>query len=50
MPDTVISHFNTLGSNQPKQLHFTNRHGRLIGDLEIPGVGAESKKEEVGLT
>jgi hypothetical protein len=41
MPDTVIARVNTLGNNQPEQLIFTNRHGRLIGDTDdakIPGV------------
>jgi hypothetical protein len=41
MPDTVIARVNTLGSDQPEQLIFTNRHGRLIGDtnaIDIPGV------------
>jgi hypothetical protein len=40
MPDTVIAHVNTLGSDQPKQLIFTDQHGRLIGDTDdvnIPG-------------
>ena len=32
MPDTVIARVNTLGSDQPEQLIFTDRHGRLIGD------------------
>jgi hypothetical protein len=50
MPDTVIARVNTLGtSDQPEQLIFTDRHGRLIGDgdteskttlnYNIPGVG-----------
>jgi hypothetical protein len=41
MPDTVIARVNTLGSDQPEQLIFTDRHGRLIGDtnaVDIPGV------------
>jgi hypothetical protein len=39
MPDTVIARVNTLGSNQPEQMIFTDRHGHLIGDsddAEIP--------------
>ena len=40
MLDTVIFRINTLGRNQPKILTFTNRYGRLIGDVETPGVGA----------
>ena len=38
MSDTVITHVNALGSDQPEQLNFTNRRGRPIGDVEIPGV------------
>jgi hypothetical protein len=33
----VIAGVNALGSDQPKQLTFTNRHGRLIGDVDILG-------------
>ena len=38
MPDLVIDRVNTLGSDQPSLLTFTDRHGRLLGDNEIPGV------------
>ena len=38
MPDTVIARVNALGADQPEELTFTDRHGRLIGDNEIPGV------------
>ena len=38
MPDTVITRVNTLGSDQPEKLIFTDRRRRLIGDVEIPGV------------
>ena len=38
MPDTVITRVNALGSDQPEQLVFTDRRGRPIGDVEIPGV------------
>jgi hypothetical protein len=34
MLDTVIACVNMLGSNQPEQLVFTDRHGRLIGDTD----------------
>jgi hypothetical protein len=34
MPDTVIYRVNTLGSDQPPQLTFTDRHGRLVGDSD----------------
>ena len=42
MPDTVIDRVNTLGFDQPGQLTFTDRHGRLIGDVQIPGVLPEN--------
>jgi hypothetical protein len=38
IPDLVIARVNVLGSNQPHHMMFTDRHGRLIGDIEIPGV------------
>ena len=38
MLDTVITGVNALGSDQPKQLIFTDRRGRPIGDIKIPGV------------
>ena len=38
MPDTVINRVNELGANQPEQLVFTDRRGRVIGDVQIPGV------------
>ena len=44
MPDTVIARVNTLGADQPEQLVFTDRHGRLIGDdddVDMPGVDDE---------
>ena len=49
MPDMVIARVNKLGVNQPKHQFFTDRHGRIIGYVEIPGVGAESEEEEVEL-
>jgi hypothetical protein len=38
MPDMVIAHVNALGTDKPKQQIFTNPRGRLIRDVEIPGV------------
>ena len=39
MPDTVITRVNELGRDQPEQLVFADRRGRLIGDVQqIPGV------------
>ena len=46
-PDTVIACVNTLGGDQPKLNTFAERHGRLIGDVETPGVGASSDEGEV---
>ena len=46
-PDTVIACVNTLGGDQPKLNTFADRHGRLIGDVETPGVGASSDEGEV---
>jgi hypothetical protein len=40
----VINLVNELGNNQPSLMMFTDRHGCLIGDMEIPGV--DSTKEE----
>jgi hypothetical protein len=46
MPDLVIDRVNALGSDQPQKMTFTNRHGRLISDVEIPGVDAEEDDNE----
>jgi hypothetical protein len=46
MPDTVIARVNALGTDQPEQLIFTNRRGRLIGDVEIPGVMDFEEEED----
>jgi hypothetical protein len=37
MPDTVIARVNALATDEPEPLIFTNRRGRPIGDVEIPG-------------
>ena len=49
MPNTVIACVNTLGSDQTKLLTFIYRHGRLIVDIENPGVGSNSDEVEVEL-
>ena len=36
--ETVIKRFKALGSDQPEKLIFTDRRGRPIVDVEIPGV------------
>jgi hypothetical protein len=38
MPHLVIDPYNAFGRNQPQQMTSTDRHGFLIGDIEIPGV------------
>ena len=45
MPDTIITRVNTLGGDQPKIITFIDRHGRLIGYIETPGVGDDSDEE-----
>jgi hypothetical protein len=49
MPDLVITRVNVLGSEQPELLTFTDRHGRLVGDVEIPGTvnNSESVADDV---
>jgi hypothetical protein len=44
MPDVVINRVNELVKDQPSLMTFTDRHGRLIGDIEISGV--DSTKDE----
>jgi hypothetical protein len=46
MLDVVITRANALGSDQPRQMTFTDRHGRLIGDIEIPGVDSDEEQED----
>jgi hypothetical protein len=46
MPDLVIARVNSLGSNEPHQMRFTDRYGRLIGDIEIPGVDSNEDKDD----
>jgi hypothetical protein len=46
MPDMVIACVNALGTDQPKQLIFTDRRGRPIGDVEIPGVMDFEEEED----
>jgi hypothetical protein len=44
MPDLVIDRVNALCRDQPQHTTFTDRHRRLIGDVEVPGV--EDQKED----
>jgi hypothetical protein len=46
MPDLVIDRVNTLGRDQPQHTTFTDRHGRLIGDVEIPGVDDQEEDDD----
>jgi hypothetical protein len=41
MSDTVIARVNALGADQPEELTFLDRHGRLIGDNDTPGMSVE---------
>jgi hypothetical protein len=58
MPSAVITRVNTRGHDQPEQFVFTDRAGRLIGDVptpdnndavEIPGVDGEEEAVETPL-
>jgi hypothetical protein len=46
MPDIVIDRVNALGRDQPQHTTFTDRHGCLIGDIEIPGVNADEDDDD----
>jgi hypothetical protein len=46
MPDIVIARVNALCSDQPHHMTFTDRHGRLIGDTDIPRVDTDEVKDE----
>jgi hypothetical protein len=38
LPDVVINRVNELVKEQPRLMTYTDHHGHLIGDMEIPGV------------
>jgi hypothetical protein len=44
MPDTVIARVNELGRDEPEQFVFTDRSGRQIGDIELPGVDGDENE------
>jgi hypothetical protein len=46
MPDVVINRVNELGKDQPSLMTFTDRHSRLIGDMEIPGVDSTEDEDD----
>jgi hypothetical protein len=41
MPDTVIARVNQLSKDEPEQFVFTDHNGRVIGDIELPGVDGD---------
>jgi hypothetical protein len=46
LTDVVINSVNELGKDQPHLMTFTDRHGRLIGDMEIPGVDSTKYEDD----
>jgi hypothetical protein len=46
MPDVVIDRVNELGKDQPRLMTFTDRHGRLIEDMEIPVVDSTEDEDD----
>jgi hypothetical protein len=46
MRDIAIARANPLGSDQPHHITFTDRHGCLIGDTDIPRVDADEDENE----
>jgi hypothetical protein len=46
LPDVVINRVNEVGKDQPRLMTFTDRHGRLIGDMEIPGVDSTEDEDD----
>jgi hypothetical protein len=46
LPDVVINRVNELGKYQPRMMTFMDRHGRLIGDMEIPGVDSTEDEDD----
>jgi hypothetical protein len=50
LPDVVIARVNELGKDMPEDLIFTDRKGRLIGEVKIPGVTVEYDAVDVDLT
>jgi hypothetical protein len=46
MPDIVIDRVNTLGSDQPHHMMFTDRHGCFIRYIAIPIVDANEDEDK----
>jgi hypothetical protein len=42
----VINRVNELGKDQPHIMTFTDRHSRLIRDMEIPGVNSTEDEDD----
>jgi hypothetical protein len=38
MPVEVVDRVNLLGADQPEQIIFADRRGRILGEIELPGV------------
>jgi hypothetical protein len=46
LTNVVVTRVNELGKDQPHLMTFTDRHGRLIRDMEIPGVDSAENKDD----
>jgi hypothetical protein len=46
MLDVLINRVNELCKDQPRLMTCTDRHGRLIGDMEIPGVDSTEDEDD----
>jgi hypothetical protein len=46
MPDLAIDRVNSLCLDQAQHMTFTDRHGHLIGNVEIPGVDDQEEYDD----
>jgi hypothetical protein len=46
LPDVIINRVNELGKDQPRLMTFTDFHGRLIRDMEIPGENSTENEDD----
>jgi hypothetical protein len=46
MPGLVIDQVNALGRDQSQHMTFADRHGRLIGNVEIPGLDEQEEDDD----
>jgi hypothetical protein len=44
--DVIINSVNELGKDKPCIMTLTDDHGRLIGDMEIPGVDSTEEADD----